>query len=341
MTTMQAIAYTAYGGPNVSKLLPFPVPVAKAGEVQVRVAGGGLNPVDALQRQGTFKMVYGYTFPQIAGNEFSGTVSAVGEGVSGVAVGDKVIARTDKNELNAFAEYTTIEAGLVAKAPANIPLVDAAGLPLAGLTAHQALERLEVKKGDHVLITAGAGGVGLLAIQLAKLRGASVTTTASPAGESYVRKAGADEVINYRETKLSTLGPTFDKVFDLAAHSNEEMQETFAAVKPGGHVLTISGPPTPAMFDQAGLPWWKSWIVSTAIGWTSRATINAAAAKDIKYEFFFMHPDGKDLQVLSDHVAAGKLDVVIDSRYKLAEWEKAYEKLESGRSKGKVVIDFE
>jgi alcohol dehydrogenase len=111
------------------------------------------------------------------------------------------------------------------------------------LTAYQALNKLDVKKGDHVLITAGAGGVGLLAIQLAKLRGATVATTASPAGESYVKKAGADEVINYRETKLSSLGPTFDKVFDLAAHSDAEMQETFAAVKKGGKVLTVSGPP--------------------------------------------------------------------------------------------------
>ncbi|TXT04311.1 hypothetical protein VHUM_04198 [Vanrija humicola] len=338
---MQAIAYTAYGGPNVTKLLSLPVPTAKAGEVLVKVAGGGLNPVDALQRSGKFKQIYAYQFPQIAGNEFSGVVTAVGDGVTSFAVGDKIIARSDKSRLDAFAEYAAIDSSLIARAPANVPLVDAAGLPLAGLTAYQALNRLDVKKGDHVLITAGAGGVGLLAIQLAKLRGATVATTASPAGESYVKKAGADEVINYRETKLSSLGPTFDKVFDLAAHTDEEMQETFAAVKKGGRVLTVSGPPTPNIFEAAGLPWWKNWIVSTAVGWTSRATINAAKAKEIDYEFFFMRPDGKELQLLSDLVAEGKLDVVIDSRFKLAEYEKAYEKLESGRSKGKVIIDFE
>lgn len=338
---MQAIAYTAYGGPNVTKLLPFPVPTAAPGKVLVKVSGGGLNPVDALQRNGTFKAIFAYKFPQIAGNEFSGVITAVGDGVTGFAVGDKIVARSDKSEMNAFGEYSAISAGLIAKAPPNVPLVDAAGLPLAGLTAYQALNKLDVKKGDHVLITAGAGGVGLLAIQLAKLRGATVATTASPAGESYVKKAGADEVINYRETKLSSLGPTFDKVFDLAAHSDAEMQETFAAVKKGGKVLTVSGPPTPSVFEAAGLPWWKNWLVSTAVGWSSRATINAAKAKDIDYEFFFMRPDGKELQLLSDLVAEGKLDVVIDSRFKLPEWEKAFEKLESGRSKGKVIIDFE
>lgn len=338
---MQGVAYTRYGGPEVTEIATVPTPTPAAGQVLVRVAAGGLNPVDAIQRSGQFKMIMPYTFPVVAGNEFSGTVTQLGDGVTNFAVGDNVYARVGKTELGGLGQYIAIDAKLVARAPTTISLPHAAGIPLAGLTAEQALEKLDVKEGDNVLITAGAGGVGLLAIQLAKIRGATVTTTASPAGEVLVRRVGADEVVNYKTTKLASLGRVFDKVFDCAGPDDAEaLADVFAATKEGGSVVTIAGPPTPGLFSDytAGI---KGWIINTVIGWKSRTTINNAHAAGVSYEFMFMRPDGKGLEKLAGFVDEGKLEVIIDSRYPMADFAKAFERLESKRSKGKVIIEIE
>lgn len=339
---MQGIAYTRYGGPEVTEIIEAPIPTAKAHEVIVRVAAGGLNPVDAIQRNGILKMVTPYSFPIIAGNEFSGTISQVGSSVNSFKVGEKVIGRVAKDRLGGLGQYVAIDAAFIARAPTSIPLGDAAALPLAGLTAQQVLDKLDVKAGDNLLITAGAGGVGLFAIQLAKLRGAHVSTTASSAGEALVKKMGADQVIDYKSTKLASLGQVFDKVFDAAGPDDPAaLADVFAATKKGGHVVTIAGPPTPDAFDQFNLPGWKSWIVSTILGWKSRTTINNAANAGIEYNYIFMHPDGAGLQKLADLIDEKKLEIVIDSRYGWKDYAKAFERLESRRSKGKIVVEFE
>lgn len=339
--SMQAIAYKTYGGPEVTELLTLPIPTPKPNEVLVRVSGGGLNPVDAYQRSGAFKLVSPYHLPVVAGNEFSGTITEVGSSVSGFTPGEKVIARVAKDKLGALGQYTAIEAQYVARAPKSIPLADSAGLPLAGLTALQVLDHLDVKAGDNLLITAGAGGVGLFAIQLAKLRGAHVSTTASSAGEALVKRMGADEVIDYKTTKLASLGQVFDKVFDAAGPDDAALKDVFASVKRGGHVVSIAGPLTPDAFDKFNLPGWRHFLVSSVLGWKSRTTRSNAHAAGVKYDYFFMLPNGKELQQLADLVDEGKLEIVINSRYPLAQYKEAFEQLESRRSKGKVIIQLE
>lgn len=338
-STMEAIAYTRYGGPEVTQICSFPVPLPKKGEVQVRVTAGGLNPIDWHQRSGELKYITPWALPVIAGNEFSGTVTVVGDDVAKFAVGDRVVCRTTKSAMGGLGAYVVMPASIVAKAPITTDLVDAAGLPLAGLTANQALDALDVKAGDRILITGGAGGVGLFAIQIAKVRGAHVTTTASDAGRPYVLKAGADTVIDYRNQKLAELPEKFVKVFDAAGGEEALVNDVIPAVAEGGHIISVAGPLIPGVFDTI-LPGWKSLLINLVLSFRSRAVRNAAASHGVRYEHLFMRPDGVQLEHLCNLIDEGKLVINIDSRFKLADFAKAFERLESGRSKGKIIIEF-
>lgn len=336
---MKAIAYTAYGGPEVTALLELPHPAPGPGQVLVWVAGGGLNPVDAAQRAGAFRQIRPYSFPQIAGNELSGTVAALGSGVTGLAVGDAVFARVDKALLGAFASSVAIDASLVALAPRSLDLMDAAGVPLAALTAWQALgsERLDIGPGDRLLVTGAAGGVGLIAIQLAKRAGAYVTVTASAAGEPLVRRLGADDVIDYRHRSVSSGGERFDKVFDLVG--GEALEDLVASVRPGGCIVSVAGPLTPGSLD-AELSGVKQWFVPLVLRLRSRAIRRRARAAGVSYQYFFMRPDGGQLAELATLIDQGGLEVVIDSRFPADHFAEAFARLESRRAKGKIVLDF-
>lgn len=336
---MRALVFSRYGGPDVMDLVELPDPVAGPGELLVRTAAAGLNPVDALQREGTFKVLGSYSFPKVAGNELSGSVEAVGSGVSGFAVGDAVIARTGGTDLGALAELATIPAEYAAHAPTSVPLVDAAGLPLAGLTAQQALgaEHLDLRAGERLLVTGGAGGVGLLAIQLARAAGAEVTATASPAGEALVREAGATHVINYRERTVAEGGERFDKVLDLVG--GDDLADLFGSVERGGRLVTLSGPPTPGSLTEntTGL---RRAVVGVAERLQSRKVRAAARAAGVSYEFFLMHPDGQGLAQLAQMVDAGELQLHVDSRHPAKDFRDAFARLESHRAKGKVLVEW-
>lgn len=339
---MKAIVNTHYGGPEVTSITTLPDPVPAEGEVLVRVAAGALNPVDLRIRKGDFKSFMHRDFPFVAGSELSGEVIALGTGVTSFSIGDKVIARVGDgaDQTGALAELVTLPASFCARAPSGVPLVDAAGLPLAGLTAEQVLDALGVKSGDRVLITAGAGGVGLFAIQLAKLRGAHVTTTASSAGDSLVRSAGADDVIDYKTTKLSEVAAKFDKIFDCAGGDTAAILDLVGVAAPDGKIISISGTPTPSMLSALDLPSWKHYLFAGALWLQSRTVRNAATAKNVTYDFMFMHIDGKQLQQLSDYVAAGKLHLHIDSHFKFASYKEAFARQESKRAKGKIIVEM-
>ena len=336
---MRAMIYAKYGGPEVMDLRDMPRPEPRADEILIRTAAAGLNPVDALQRQGTFRVVQPYRFPKIGGNELSGVVESVGSDVRDFAPGDRVMVRTGSEQLSALAEYVSVDRAFAARAPESIPLADAAAIPLAGLTALQALgpEHLDLQAGERLLITGGAGGVGLLAIQLAKLKGAHVTTTASSAGEELVREAGADLVINYRERKISEGTERFAKVLDLVG--GDTVVDLISTVERGGAVVTIAGPPTPgSMSDE--LPRARRWLVQGATAVMSRKVRRTAKKAGVSFEFFLMHPDGAGLGELAALVDRGRLRVTVDSRYPLEDYAEAFEQLESRRSKGKVLVEF-
>ncbi len=338
---MRAITLSKYGGPDVMKLQDMPQPVPEANQVLIRTVTAGLNPVDALQRQGTFRLVQPYTFPKIAGNELSGVVDSVGSLVREFQPGDHVMTRTGSEQLSALAEYVAVDQDFVARAPQTLPLSDAAAMPLAGLTAQQALgpDHLDLQAGERLLITGGAGGVGLLAIQLAKLTGAHVTTTASSAGEELVREAGADHVINYRDRKISEGNEHFTKVLDLVG--GETVADLMSTVERGGAVVSIAGPPTPgSLAEDRDLSKPKAALVRAVEEILSFKIRRSAMKARATFEFFLMHPDGEGLARLASLVDQGKLRVTIDSRYPLDQFRAAFEQLESRRSKGKVLVEI-
>ncbi len=308
--------YSGYGGPELTTLAERPEPSSGPGEVLIRVAAAGLNPIDAHQRDGALRSVARYAFPKIAGNELSGTIIDVGERVTAFKVGERVFTRVDKRHLGAFAEKVAVAQELVATAPRTLPLVEAAAVPLAGLTALQALgpSRLAVGTGDRILITGGAGGVGLFAIQLAKQAGAHVTTTASAQGEALVRRFGADEVIDFRTRSVSSGLERFGKVFDLIGGT--VLDDLVDSVEPGGSILSIAGPPTPGSLDDQiwGV---RRLAVNATLRIRSRDVRRRARAAGVAYQYFFMHPDGAGLAQLAALIDAGELKVVIDSRFPL------------------------
>jgi alcohol dehydrogenase len=336
---MRAIVYNGYGGPEVTSLAEVPEPSPAAGEVLIRVSAAGLNPVDAHQRDGALRSVTRYAFPKIAGNELSGMVADVGEGVTASTVGDRVFARVDKQLLGAFAEEVAVAQELVAAAPRTLSLVDAAAVPLAGLTALQALgpSHLAVGKGDRILITGGAGGVGLFAIQLAKRAGAHVTTTASAQGNALVRRLGADEVIDYRTRSVSSGSERFDKAFDLVGGTT--LDDLVGSVEPGGSILSIAGPLTPGCLDDQvrGV---RRLVVNAMLRIRSRDVRRRARAARVDYQYFFMHPDGAGLAELAALIDAEELKVVIDSRFPFERFADAYARVESRQAKGKVLLTF-
>ncbi|MCB9763791.1 MAG: NADP-dependent oxidoreductase [Alphaproteobacteria bacterium] len=332
---MKAFVMHGYGGPDHTRLEEVEAPAPGPEELLVRVVGAGLNPVDYKIREGKLRGVVSLPSPAILGNELSGEVVAVGAQVKGFAPGDRILSRVDKGRMGAFAELACVGASTAAPAPTSIPLVDAAGLPLAGLTALQALRMLEAGPGRHLLITGGAGGVGTLAIGIAKHLGATVTTTASPRGRDLVLGLGADAVIDYTTTDLTTVSERFDGVFDLIG--GDTLSACFGLARPGSTVVSVAGMPEPrtAREDLNRGP------ALQALFWVGSMGVRRQAAQhDVTYRFLFMQPDGAALAELVTWLDQGALRLIIDRRYPFAEIGQAMAVLEEGRAKGKIVVEM-
>jgi NADPH:quinone reductase-like Zn-dependent oxidoreductase len=239
---MKAAFIERHGGPEVLKYGDFPDPVAGAGEVVIDVFAASVNGADWKVRAGDYRQS---KFPYVLGRDFSGVVSAVGEGVQDLRVGDAVFGVCEAGQEGAYAEKIAVKAAIVAKKPDRLSHVDAAALALAGLTAMSAVEdTLKLQPGETILIQGGAGGVASFAIQLAKHIGAHVITTASAANHDYLRKLGADDVIDYNARDFTEAVADCDAVFDTVG--GDVAQRSFAVLKPGGRAAFIaSGPQAP------------------------------------------------------------------------------------------------
>jgi alcohol dehydrogenase len=331
---MRAYVLTRYGGPEAAELREVPVPEADQGCVRIRVHAAGLNPVDFKTRDGQLRVIRRYPLPIALGNDLAGTVEACGPGVTRFAVGDRVYARVDKDEMGALAEYACVHEALVARMPATLDFDAAGGAPLAALTALQALrDELRVAPGQRIFIPGGAGGVGTFAVQLAKIFGAEVATTASPRGEALVRRLGADVVVDYTRQRFEDQLREYDGAFDLIG--GDTLARSFAVVKRGGLVVSIAGLPEPetARKDLGRGPGLAAlfWLLSLG-------TRLAARRRGVRYRYLFMHPSGEDLAELARLIDAGRLEVVVDRVFPFAQVAEAVAYLESGRAKGKVVV---
>ena len=332
---MQAYVLTRYGNASAMELRDVREPTAGEGEVLIRVRAAGLNPVDYGIRQGKLRLVTRFDLPQVAGSELSGVVEAVGAGVVRFAVGDRVFARVDKKKLGAYAAYAVVHETLVAKMPESLDFADAAGLPLAGLTALQALrDELAVAAGDRLFISGGAGGVGTLAIQLAVWMGAEVATTASPRGEDLVRSLGATTVIDYQKQKFKDVLSGYDAAFDLTG--GQDLRDIFTILKRGAKTVTVAGVPEPATAADMG-----AGPLVAAVLWVASAKIRRQARqRGVGYRYLFMHPSGKDLELLSGLVDKRELKPVTDRVFPFGRIADAFAYLEQGHAKGKVVVQM-
>src|SRR6267154_5461745 len=235
--TMKAAFIERHGGPEVLKFGEMLDPVAASGEVVVDIVAASVNGADWKVREGKSGQLS--KFPYILGRDFSGVVSAVGEGVRDLRIGDEVFAVCDAGQEGAYAEKIAIKAAIVAKKPDSLSHVDAAALALAGLTAICAIEdTLKLKAGETILIQGGAGGVASFAIQLARRLGARVITTASAANHGYLRELGADQVIDYNATDFRKVVSNCDAVFDTVG--GDVALQSFAVLKPGGRAAFIA-----------------------------------------------------------------------------------------------------
>ena len=310
------------------------MPTPGSRQLLVGVRAAGLNPVDFKTRRGDLRVVQRYGLPVVLGNELSGEVIACGDQVRRFRVGDRVFARVAKESMGAFAQFAIVEEDHAAVIPASIDFATAAAIPLAGLTALQALrDELHVSKGQRIFISAGAGGVGTFAIQLARHFGAQVATTASPRGEALVRQLGADLVIDYTREQPASVLSGFDGAFDLLG--GDTLKQAFAMVRPGATVVSVAGIPEPttASNDLGRGPGLQAlfWIASYSL--RRRARQHGA-----RYRYLFMHPSGADLAELGRLFDANTLKVVIDGVYSFERIADAMARLESGHAKGKIVV---
>ncbi|MFP3568242.1 NADP-dependent oxidoreductase [Paraburkholderia sp. SIMBA_030] len=300
----------------------------------VSVHAAGLNPVDFKTRRGDLRLVQRYRLPAVLGNELAGEVIVCGDQVRRFRVGDRVFARVAKNRMGAFAQFALVEEEHAAAIPASLNFVTAAAIPLAGLTALQALrDELHVARGQRIFISGGAGGVGSFAIQIAKHLGAQVATTASPRGEALVRKLGADMVIDYTQEQPASVLSGFDGAFDLLG--GDTLEQAFAIVRPGATVVTVAGIPEP---QTASKDLGRGLGLRTLFWVASFSLRHRARQHGARYRYLFMHPSGEDLSELARLVDTGAVKVIVDSVYPFERIADAAAKLESGHAKGKIVV---
>jgi len=331
---MRAYVLKHYGGPEASLLMDVSAPSPGPRDVLVVVRAAGLNPVDFKFRQGKLRAILRPKLPFVMGNELAGEVIAVGSDVKRFRVGDRVFARVAKDRAGAFAEQACVDEIHAAHMPRDLDFTAAAAVPLAGLTALQALtDELGVKPRQRVFISGGAGGVGTFAIQIAKWLGAHVTTTASKRGEALVRSLGCDEVIDYTSQSISKAGGRFDAGFDLIG--GKALEQMFEIMNPGTKIVSIAALPEPqtAIKDLAG------GRTLTAMFWIISYGIRSRARRaGISYRYLFMHPSGSDLAQIAELIEQGKLKVIVDKAYPFAKSSEALAYVEGGRAKGKVVV---
>ncbi|UDL88889.1 NADP-dependent oxidoreductase [Mesorhizobium sp. PAMC28654] len=328
---MRAYILKRYGGPDGSLLTDVPAPAPGPRDILVDVRASGLNPVDFKFREGKLRTILRPRLPLVLGNELAGEVVAVGSAVERFRVGDRVFARVAKDRAGAFAEQACVDEDYAALMPKNLDFTAAAAVPLAGLTALQALrDILGVKPGQSVFISGGAGGVGTFAIQIAKWLGAHVTTTASKRGEALVRSLGCDEVIDYTVRDVSSVEGRFDAGFDLIG--GKTLDQMFEIMKPGATIVSVAAMPEP----QTALNDLRRGRALAALFWLISLGVRSRARRaGVSYRYLFMHPSGSDLSLLAELIEQGKLTVIVDRTYPFAEIAEALDYVEGGRAQGK------
>src|SRR6185312_12077072 len=324
---MKALQLIKYG--EIKESLSFnevAKPKVGTGDVLIQVKAAAINPIDNGIIYGKLKGMLSIHLPATLGYDVSGIVVEKGEEVTSFEKGDEVYARVPQEQMGTLAEYVAVKSEAVSKKPENSSFEEAAGFPLAGLTALQSLEAVGIKKNDKVFIQAGSGGVGSFAVQYAKAKGAYVYTTTGTDNVPWVKALGADRVIDYKTEDYKTIVKDVDIVFDTLG--KEYTLDAFQLIKKGGKVVSIMGP-----LDKEGAELFQ--VKDYEMPQELRDLIKS---KDATYKYIWMHPDGKQLGQIKTLVEEGKIKPVIDKVYPFSESVEALVHLASGRAKGKIVV---
>lgn len=330
---MKAYTINRYSKEDKLQLMEIPQPVAKENDVLIQIHSASINQLDAKLKSGEFKMILPYKFPLILGHDVAGIVTEIGSKVSNFKVGDEVFARPADFKIGTFAEFITVNENNVALKPKNISMEEAASIPLVGLTVWQAfVEQANLQKGQKVFIQAGSGGVGTIAIQLAKHLGAFVATTTSSTNTDLVKNLGADVVIDYKTQDFETILKDYDLV--LNSQDVKTLEKSLRILKKGGKVISISGPPTPKFANEIG----ASWLIKTVLGLVSSGVRKKAKKLNIDYSFLFMKANGKQLAEIGKLIEVGVIRPVVDKVFSFEQMNEAMSYVSSGRAKGKVIV---
>jgi len=330
---MKAFAIDRYKSKDGGRIVDLAQPKVGDNDVLVQIHAAGVNLVDVKISAGEFKIIVPYRFPLVLGSDVAGVVVEVGSRVRRFKPGDEVYARPDTTRMGTFAEFIAMSEDDVAIKPKALTMAEAASIPLVGLTAWQALvEKANLKPGQKVFIQAGTGGVGTFAIQLAKHLGATVATTASAANFDMLKGLGADVLIDYKTEDFETRLHDYDVV--LHSQDAKTLDKSLRVLKPGGKLISISGPPDPAFTEEVGARWFVKPIMSVL----SFGARRKAKRLNVTYSFLFMKANGNQLSRITSLIDEGVIRPIVDKVYPFESTKDALDYVEKGRAKGKVVV---
>jgi NADPH:quinone reductase-like Zn-dependent oxidoreductase len=331
---MKAFVLDSYDRAKPLRLAEMPSPEMRDDDVFVEVNATSVNLLDSKIKSGEFKPFLPYRLPLILGNDVAGVVVKTGSRVTRFKPGDEVYARPNQKRIGTFAQFIAMNESDVAIKPKNLTMQEAAALPLVGLTAWQALvERAQLKKGQKVFIQAGSGGVGTFAIQLAKHIGATVATTTSAANAEWVKKLGADVVVDYKKEDFAAVLSGYDVV--LNSQDKGALEKSLRVLKPGGKLISISGPPDLAFANEQGL----NWGLKQVMRFLSFGIRGKAKRQEVDYSFLFMKSNGDQLREITSLVESSVIRPVVDRVFPFLATNDALAYVETGRAKGKVVVN--
>ncbi|PBC18797.1 MULTISPECIES: NADP-dependent oxidoreductase [unclassified Mesorhizobium] len=330
---MKAFVVDKYQKKGALLLAEMPEPELRDNDVLVEIHAAGVNLLDSKLRDGEFKLILPYRPPFILGHDVAGIVVRAGSKVRKFRLGDEVYARSRDGRIGTFAQSIAMDEADVALKPKNLSMEEAASIPLVGLTAWQVLvETAGLKKGQKVFIQAGSGGVGTFAIQLAKHLGATVATTASAANADLVKDLGADIVIDYKKDDFEKILQGYDVV--LNSQDAKTLEKSLHVLKPGGKLISISGPPDPEFAGKQKL----NIVLKLILRLLSRGIRSKARRAGVGYSFLFMWAQGDQLGKITSLIESGIIRPVIDRTFPFEKTNEALAYVEAGRAKGKVVV---
>ena len=332
---MKALTFKRYGKSPEIGFADVPRPTPKANELLVQVHAASVNPIDNMIPTGIFKAVVKFQLPATLGSDLSGVVTEVGSGVTRFKPGDAVFANIFDLGTGSIAEFAVVPESVTALKPANLDFVQAASIPMVGLTSWQALkERANLRAGQKVFIPAGSGGIGTFAIQLAKHFGAKVGTTTSTGNVELVSRLGADEVVDYKKQEFEQVLRDYDAV--LGTVRGDAIEKSIGILKPGATIVSLVGPLDAAFARARRL----NFVLTFVFGMMSRKIMRLAKKRDITYSFLFARPDGDRLAEIGELLKAQRVRPVIDKVFPFEQAKEALEYLAQGRAKGKVVVQM-